>query len=243
VLGHNHIDISDNFFALGGDSLQVVQIAARAKEYGLNVSPRDVFMYQTISELAKIATVAIPLPPEKQEAVGPVPLTPIQRRFLERFHADPHHRNSSTLLKVHPSINIDRLESALKAIIQHHDALRLRVCRDGSNYTQYVVEMSDAPVLEVFDLSNFMPSDQVSRIREIGISMQASFRFDGSPLFKAAFLNYGFEAPGRLIVLAHHLIMDEYSFGILMADLVRTMLNRGRLGTNARTGDLVRGIW
>ena len=123
---------------------------------------------------------------------------------------------------MHPSINIDRLESALKAIIQHHDALRLRVCRDGSNYTQYVVEMSDAPVLEVFDLSNFMPSDQVSRIREIGISMQASFRFDGSPLFKAAFLNYGFEAPGRLIVLAHHLIMDEYSFGILMADLVRT---------------------
>jgi aryl carrier-like protein len=51
------ISIYDNFFRLGGDSILSAQIAARANREGLRITPRQMFQYQTIAELAEIATL------------------------------------------------------------------------------------------------------------------------------------------------------------------------------------------
>ncbi len=50
------------FFDLGGDSVQAVQVAARAADAGLAFDPRDLFRHQTIAELAAIARPAAPQP-------------------------------------------------------------------------------------------------------------------------------------------------------------------------------------
>lgn len=42
----------DDFFALGGDSILSVQLAARARAAGLTISPRMVFEYPTVQQLA-----------------------------------------------------------------------------------------------------------------------------------------------------------------------------------------------
>ncbi len=42
----------DDFFALGGDSILSVQLAARARAAGLTVSPRMVFEHPTVEQLA-----------------------------------------------------------------------------------------------------------------------------------------------------------------------------------------------
>jgi len=42
----------DNFFELGGNSVVSIQLADRARKAGVTITPRDLFQYQTVGELA-----------------------------------------------------------------------------------------------------------------------------------------------------------------------------------------------
>jgi len=71
VLRIDQVGIHDNFFGLGGDSILSIQIIARANQDGLQLTPREMFQYQTIAELAAVARVVIPAAPiTRQVGVG-----------------------------------------------------------------------------------------------------------------------------------------------------------------------------
>jgi amino acid adenylation domain-containing protein len=56
VLNLKEVGIHDNFFALGGDSMQCMQVVTRANAQGLQLSSKQIFQYQTIAKLAAILT-------------------------------------------------------------------------------------------------------------------------------------------------------------------------------------------
>src|SRR5262249_49586231 len=107
------VRVTDNFFELGGDSILSIQIVARANRAGLRLTPRLLFDYQTVAELAaavekeevtavggttaEAATAAAEAESETVEREAP--LTPIQRWFFEQDFDKPHHWNQSLLLK------------------------------------------------------------------------------------------------------------------------------------------------
>ena len=63
---------------------------------------------------------------------GEAPATPIQHWFLDAITAHREHWNQSYLLEVAPSLSGDAVEAAVRALLAHHDALRLRLVeRDG----------------------------------------------------------------------------------------------------------------
>src|SRR4029077_14445662 len=126
ILRLERVGIHDNFFELGGDSILSIQIVARANEAGLFLTPRQVFQYPTIAELAGEAQAAPAVAAEQEPVTGPVPLTPIQRWFLEGGSAAPHHFNQAVLLQERQPLDPHLVERAFAALVRHHDALRLR---------------------------------------------------------------------------------------------------------------------
>ncbi|OZI60180.1 non-ribosomal peptide synthetase [Bordetella genomosp. 11] len=56
VLGVEQIGRHDNFFEVGGDSILSLQIVARLRQAGWQISPRQVFERQTVAALAEVAT-------------------------------------------------------------------------------------------------------------------------------------------------------------------------------------------
>src|SRR5215213_2955956 len=56
ALGVDRVGINDNFFELGGDSILSIQIIAHANRAGWQVTPQQIFQYQTIAELAVVAS-------------------------------------------------------------------------------------------------------------------------------------------------------------------------------------------
>src|SRR5699024_4244999 len=58
VLGLPRVGIDVGFFALGGDSIVAIRLVSRARAAGLVISPRDVFLHQTVAGLAAVASVA-----------------------------------------------------------------------------------------------------------------------------------------------------------------------------------------
>lgn len=55
VLSIDKVGIHDNFFDLGGASIQTLKVVNQANNAGLQLSPELIFKHQTIAELAKIA--------------------------------------------------------------------------------------------------------------------------------------------------------------------------------------------
>jgi amino acid adenylation domain-containing protein len=66
VLGRERVGIEDNIFEIGGDSLLIFRIAARANEAGLPITIRQFFQHRTIAEMVG-----------QIEAVGSQAATPV----------------------------------------------------------------------------------------------------------------------------------------------------------------------
>jgi len=54
VLGVERVGVEDNFFGLGGDSILSIQVVSRARRAGLPLATRDIFLHQTVAELAPV---------------------------------------------------------------------------------------------------------------------------------------------------------------------------------------------
>ena len=141
MLGLDRVGIDDNFFALGGDSIMSIQLVSRARKAGLVITPRAVFQHQTVAALAAIAGVVAGTAPEVPDiAVGALPATPIMRWLIER--GGPIERfNQAMLLQVPAGLREDHLVAALQALLDHHDALRLRMVGAGTG-TEWTLEIA-----------------------------------------------------------------------------------------------------
>ena len=130
VLGIPNVGFNDNFFALGGDSILAIQVIARARREGLRLTVPQFLRHPTVSALAALAEEAGIALAEQGPVTGEAPLTPIQRWFVEQASPDPHHDNQAVLLELREPPNISALEAAIGQLIEHHDALRLRLVGD-----------------------------------------------------------------------------------------------------------------
>ena len=55
LLKVERVGVHDNFFELGGDSILSIQVIGRAREAGVQLTPRQIFECQTIAELVEVA--------------------------------------------------------------------------------------------------------------------------------------------------------------------------------------------
>jgi amino acid adenylation domain-containing protein len=86
VLGREKVGINDNIFEIGGDSLLIFQITARATQAGLPVTLPQVFQLRTIAELAAaLSGGGAFVKPAASSA--PAPLTRVSREAFRRPRA------------------------------------------------------------------------------------------------------------------------------------------------------------
>jgi amino acid adenylation domain-containing protein/non-ribosomal peptide synthase protein (TIGR01720 family) len=220
VLGRQGVGPDENFFALGGDSILSLDVVSRAKRAGLRMQARHMFQYQTLRELAvQVARQVREVDAESGPLQGETPLVPIQRRFFARGLQNPAHWNQTLLLQVEATLDTGALDRALRALVHHHDALRLRFPAAESSGRALFASDLDAAVLEVSDLTALAPSARPAAIEQHAERWQASLDLAHGPLLRAVFFRLGDREPARLLVVVHHLVIDGVSWRILLDDL------------------------
>ncbi|KWC52008.1 non-ribosomal peptide synthetase [Burkholderia ubonensis] len=219
VLGREQIGIRDNFFELGGDSILLIQVMSLAQQVGLKFTADQFFAHPTIAELARVAVDAPSMTIPQEPVVGPAPLTPIQHWFFAQDVADPHHYNQSTMIEVPASLRPDVIEQALSAVATHHDALRLSFERVAGAWRQSHAAPPLAIPLGVTSLAGEAPAGGQAAMLATATRMQESFTLSAPPLLRAHLFQFGPDAPQRLLVVAHHLVIDGVSWRILFEDL------------------------
>jgi natural product biosynthesis luciferase-like monooxygenase protein/amino acid adenylation domain-containing protein/non-ribosomal peptide synthase protein (TIGR01720 family) len=233
VLGLERVGVTDNFFSIGGDSILAIRLIARCTSQGILVTVQQLIQHQTIRELAPHARQGQGVIQSQQAVTGVQVLLPIQRWFLGSDDAiDRHHYNQSVLLKVTDSLNEEQLASWVTALHQRHDALRLRFTqRDGvwhGEYRDFDPAMVRASIA-FEDLRGVSEAEWRAEIARTGERMQASLSLSDGPLFRAVMFEAG-AGFRRLLLIAHHLIIDGISWRVLLSDLEQgyRQLRQGR---------------
>lgn len=219
VLGLDRVGVHDNFFELGGDSILTIQITARANQAGLQLTPRQLFQYQTIAELAAVAGTTPGIQAEQSVVMGQVPLTPVQHWFFEQNLPHQDHFNQSILLDVPPSWDASLLKKVMRELLAHHDALRFRYRYDESGWQQFHADL-DVPVpFSQVDLSARPEAEQTVAIEDAAAEIQASLNLSEAPVLRAALFELGGTRANKLFIIIHHLAVDAVSWRILAEDL------------------------
>jgi non-ribosomal peptide synthase protein (TIGR01720 family) len=229
VLRLDQVGLHDNFFALGGDSILSLQIIARAKQAGLQLSPRQLFQHQTIATLAAVAGTSLSSPAEQGLVTGTVPLSPIQHAFFAQQLPQPQHYNQAVLLALPDPLDAALLQQALLRVQAHHDALRLRFTPSASGWQQAHTPELDAALLRI-DLTALAQAAQPAVLEASAAALQASLDLRQGPLLRAALFQCSRVPAQRLLLIIHHLLVDTVSWGILLEDL-QTALRQLRQGT------------
>ncbi|HEY2739790.1 MAG TPA: condensation domain-containing protein, partial [Thermoanaerobaculia bacterium] len=225
VLGLSRVGMTDNFFELGGDSILSIQIVARARQAGLHLTVRQMFEHQTVAGLALHATATSGATLAEQGPVtGEIPLTPVQRSFFEQGFADLHHFNQALVLEPREPLVPAALEHAVAAVVEHHDALRLRFGRHDhpegkAGWRQENAAAEPVPPFLRIDLSSLPASRFHEAFEGAATALQGGFDLATGPLTRLALCEAGAGLPGLLLWMAHHLVVDGVSWRIVLEDL------------------------
>ncbi|WP_374197569.1 phosphopantetheine-binding protein [Micromonospora sp. RL09-050-HVF-A] len=173
VLKADRVGIDDDFFELGGDSIISIQIVARARRAGVRVSPRDILDARTIRRLAAQGVgKQLEAVPEVAAVTGePFRLSPIQRWFLEQPLPAREHFNMSQLFELDAHVDLDLLRQALAALVEHHDALRLRLVGPPDAPAQQYGDETAVDLVRL-DLSGRPEAEQWGRLEQHAARLQ-----------------------------------------------------------------------
>lgn len=221
ILGIDQVGIYDNFFELGGDSVLGVQVASKANAAGVRLSPKHLFDYQCVADLAAAVDAGLAVQSAvPSEVQGAQPLLANQRWLLERM---PEFRRwvSITVLEARERIDLPALEDALQALRQHHSALRTRFVDGGAGWTEEVVP--DAPRLGIgcVDLSGLEGTAFHRRVDECAREACDLIDLEKGNVLQMRVVrgNPAAQLGDRLILLVHHWVQDQWGERILMHDL------------------------
>ncbi|WP_055108263.1 non-ribosomal peptide synthetase [Paenibacillus ihumii] len=212
VLGLAAVGVDDNFFERGGDSIKAVQIAARLHQQRLKLEVKHLFQYPTIEELSgyvKPLTAAA-----SQEAVeGDVRFTPIQAWFMGQGFAEKQHWNQAFMLYREAGFEVKLVEASFRAILTHHDALRMVYLEEAGGIRQY----NRGPDAEAVELTvqEWTGEAGAGLAAEVN-RLQQELKLQTGPLVQLGL----FHLPegDHLLIVAHHLVMDGISWRILLED-------------------------
>ncbi|MFF2144924.1 amino acid adenylation domain-containing protein [Kitasatospora sp. NPDC058190] len=234
VLGAERVGVDDSFFLLGGDSILTIQLVGRARQAGLDLSPRDVFAHKTVAALAAAAQpepTAEPAPrpttPVVGDGVGDVPVTPIID-WLRELGGSIESFNQTMSMAAPAGLTAELVERAVQAVLDHHDALRMTLTRIGGDIA-WSLETSAPGTVRAADclhrvdvaalLRGGATEEDLDRIgAEVTTEQQALLDPDRGRMLRVVWFDMGPDSPAQLTLIAHHLVVDGVSWRILIPD-------------------------
>ncbi|MFP3941310.1 MAG: amino acid adenylation domain-containing protein, partial [Thermoanaerobaculia bacterium] len=231
VLEVGSVDVHEDLFALGGDSLLATRIVTRIRQaFDVDLSLETLFEAPTVASLAEVLdevegpTVPAQAPPVRPgPPEAPAPLAFPQRRlwFLHRLVPDSPVHNIGAAVDLEGRLNPRHLDRAIRHIVQRHEALRTRFVDDGGGDrgepAQGAAPGGGRP-LPVVDLSGLPPArcpgELDRRARDL---VRRPFRLDAGLLLRVALFRRS-RHRHALALSFHHIAADGASLDVFLRE-------------------------
>ncbi len=223
LLGVERVGRHDDFFALGGHSLQAVRLVAQVRtQLGAELGLTELFAQPSLSAVAQAivrgrgrALPAITV----ADRSGPLPLSFAQQRlwFLAQMEGGSEAYHIPVGLRLKGELDEEALRRALDRIVARHEALRTRFEVQEGQAVQRIVPADVGLTLEWGDLSTEEASEH-----QLGLQAEAEartpFDLEQGPLIRGRLVKLG-EQEHVLLITMHHIVSDGWSQGVLAREL------------------------
>lgn len=220
ILSRKGFGIMQNFFGLGGNSLQATRLRARlAGLTGKNITLNQVFQYPTVAQQAALLQEAAQAN-ETIQTVSPAqsyPLSYAQERLwiLNRFAEASVAYHMPAAFRVRGEIDLHKLEQAFRRIIGRHEILRTVFREENGQPVQVVLPANDFP----FKIKKAITTDLHAFLQN---EWQQPFDLENGPLLRVSLITSG---EGEILSFnMHHIISDGWSIGVLYKELKQVAL-------------------
>ncbi|MBF9034659.1 amino acid adenylation domain-containing protein [Rhodobacterales bacterium HKCCE2091] len=240
ILGVTGIGPDDEFFALGGHSLNAVRMFGRVKkDMGMSVPIATLFEAPSLSALAAFlrdhgatagdapeAAASAPAPartaaaPRRRDPLT-IEMTEGQREIAAVMLVDPEGSvayNLSVSLHLDGALDETALVSALRAVLARHDALRATVDLQALEVT---IWPERTLAIETRDLRGLDAAAQDTARQSVleGIAGKV-MNLEEGPVLRAVLLKQA-DDRNELMLFVNHILCDGWSLGVIVGDLAR----------------------
>ncbi|WP_435602538.1 amino acid adenylation domain-containing protein [Streptomyces sp. bgisy130] len=231
LLQAEDIGLDDDFFHLGGTSLQLTRLAHKLRtSSGQQIPLRGLFTATTVEAQARLlapeetsASAAVAPVMRVPRDGGPLPLSFGQRRlwFLDRMNPQSAEWVAGMFLKVPDGTRTIHVQRALNTLVERHEALRTRFAVIDGESAQFIADPHRV------DMRHLHASREefTALLRE---EFERGFDLTNGPLLRAVFVRI--HGGDQIVVVAmHHVTTDGWSSAILEREF-HQLLNAYRHG-------------
>jgi amino acid adenylation domain-containing protein len=226
VLGISQVGLKDDFFDLGGHSLNTIQIRSRlSQRLGVNVPLKIIFantgleaQARAVAALAKGATQAGPSIPRLQKRKY-YPVSHAQRRlwFLHRLDPDDRFYHTADYIVLDGPLNQPAFEQAFHALVERQEILRTSFTLVADEPVQRISEkILNIPFHDLSALGQDEQTQTMKRLQDEVPKWLSDLEIPpvGALLVKLA------EDKHVFILAIHHILSDEWSGQVVWRDLM-----------------------
>jgi hypothetical protein len=241
VLRRDRIPSGSGFFEAGGDSLSWLQFVVEVQRcFNVNLGKLDTVAGWTLDDIKRLIVEHLDarhigattgndratilehlrreLRPRQELVTGSVrPIANRSSYFLRRKRGLTRWNVSTGVLRATKVIDPGALAAATRTLVTHHDALRMQLL-DPVSLEQTIVPPETVNPLILVDGATLGDEQLRHLVFHAVTEIRNGFAFPGE-LFKVLYVSAGRDR-SFLIVIAHHLLVDAYSFRILVDDLM-----------------------
>lgn len=221
VFGNNSIEIHDNFFDIGGDSLSAMQLVSKIRnELNVDIKLAHIFVYPTIKQLSTYVATAQTINDSsipRITAGREVPASYAQQRLwmLSQMNESGAAYNISAAYRIEGPVNIEALKDSFVYLMNRHESLRTSFEFVNGMLLQKVHEQGHLH-MDIRDrIDERLTESQL--IGELSWEVSQRFVLSELPLWKVVVWRVGPQSHMFLFAM-HHTISDGLSVEILIKE-------------------------
>ncbi|WP_207842218.1 non-ribosomal peptide synthetase [Williamsia soli] len=246
LFGRDSIGADDSFFELGGHSLLAARLVTQIRtEFGVDIDVRAPFDTPTVAGLASwlvaqvrdefgidldaadddyepIGGATTPQRPPlvKRDRPERVPLSYSQLAmwFARRFEGASAVGNIPMAVRIDGPVDATALTAAMGDVVARHEALRTTFPEHEGIPYQLIGPIASVPLPITVLGGESVAESEMELAAHLEAIAQYNFAVESEPLLRAHLFVLGDDAH-VLSILVHHMVIDHWSFGVLLSDL------------------------
>ena len=231
TLGRPGLGPHDDFFSVGGHSLLAAQVIAQLRaDTGVDLPPNALFDWPTAAQLAREIDARAAdrtLEPDRQtiprlDRRGHLALSFAQRRMWLLHQLDGHGAayNIRMGLRLRGRLDLAALQQSLDALVERHEAFRTHFRFDTDEPVAEVEAVGHARLEQLAPPEGAIDgtAPESAWLQAAAARAAASFDLGRGPVHRFL-LGRLTEVDHLLVIVMHHIVGDDWSFGVIAREL------------------------
>lgn len=213
IFNKNKIGVSDNFFVIGGTSVEISYSKGLIyKEFNIDIPLNFIYDSPTIEMLAKYiqhkSKITINEPIDNvHNSIKEFNVSSLQRKYLEYYRKNPASKKDilHSVMTINHPLDHEKLKKCIDDVSMRHTILRTKYFIDNNIWMQKIEEYPTYKIIP--DISN------IEINLENGICMNIlvdEFNFNKF----------------KLAIIIHHICVDMWSYNLLYEEIIKLYLDK-----------------